>query len=86
MELKARSQNFAAVVEAAVTTHVVRALELTTIVAFVEGLDLQRIMCTAIAAAVGRYFSLRDSHCGTCSSNKSVSSWAALGQGSLTHK
>jgi hypothetical protein len=65
---------------------IVRALELTTIGAFVECFSLQRIMCAAIATAMGRYFSLGDSHLGTCSSNKSTKSLAALGQGPLPHK
>jgi len=52
---------------------VVRAFQLTAVGAFVECFDLQRIMSPAIAAAVGRYFSLWDSHGGTNSSNKYVS-------------
>jgi hypothetical protein len=45
----------------------VRTLQFATIVALVEGFNLQRIMRTTNATAVWRYFSLRDSHLGTCS-------------------
>jgi hypothetical protein len=46
---------------------VVRPLELAAIAALVEGFDLQGIVRTANAPAMRRYFSLGDSHCGTCS-------------------
>jgi hypothetical protein len=46
---------------------VVRALQLTAVAALVEGFDLQGIVRTANAPAMRRYFSLGDSHCGTCS-------------------
>jgi hypothetical protein len=46
---------------------VVRALQLAAVAAFVEGFDLQGIVRTANAPAMRRYFSLGDSHCGTCS-------------------
>jgi|TARA_B100000686_G_C16230562_1_gene684648 hypothetical protein len=59
--------DFAAVVEATVRAQVVGALELATIVALVEGFDLQRIMRAPIATAMRRNFSFWDSHGGTCS-------------------
>jgi hypothetical protein len=65
--LKTDCHNLAAVVIAAMLTQIVRALQLATIVAFVESFHFQRIMCAAISAAVRRYFSFRDSHFGTCS-------------------
>src|SRR5690606_4426851 len=69
----------------AVRAEVVRTLQLAAVRAFVECLDLQRIVRTAVAAAMGRYFSLGDSHCGTCSSKIRVLR-AALGEGPATHK
>jgi hypothetical protein len=52
-------------------THMVWALQLATIGAFLEGFGLQRIMATTHAALGRRGFSLGDSHLGTCSiSNK----------------
>src|SRR5690606_1858843 len=59
--------DLASVVVAASGAQVVRALQLAAIGALVEGFDLQRIMRPAVAPAVRRYFSLRDSHLGTCS-------------------
>jgi hypothetical protein len=44
---------------------IVGAFKLTTIVTLMESFHFQRIVCTAIAATVGRYFSLGDSHGGT---------------------
>ena len=52
---------------------VVRTLKLAAIVAFVECFNFQRIVRPAIAAAMGRYFSLWDSHGYANSSNKTVS-------------
>ena len=57
----------AAIIMTAVAAHVVRALQFAAIVAFMEGLDLQRIMRAPIAPAMRRYFSLGDGHGGTCS-------------------
>jgi len=84
--LKADRDNLATVVVAAMRAQIVRPLELTTVRTLVMSFDLQRIVCAAITTAVGRYFSLGDSHGGTCSSNKSVNLWAALGQGHNAHK
>jgi hypothetical protein len=63
------SENFAPVVIAAVRAQVVRTLQFATVRALVMSFDLERIMRTTVAAAVGRYFSLGDGHLGTCSSN-----------------
>jgi len=57
--------DFATIVEPAVRAQVVGALQLATIVAFVEGFDLQRIVRAPIATAMRRYFSFWDSHGGT---------------------
>ena len=67
--LKTDGDDFAAVIISAVRAQIVRALEFAAVRALMMGLDLERIMCTAIAAAVGRYFPLGDGHGGTCSSN-----------------
>jgi hypothetical protein len=74
---KARGEHFAAVVEAAMRAQIVRALQLTTIVAFVMRFDLQRIVRTAIATAMRGYFSFGDSHLGTVPRNLSVCCGAA---------
>ncbi len=66
--------DLAAIVMATSRAQIVRTLQLTAVGAFVECFDLQRIMRPAIAAAMRRYFSLRDSHCGTCSL-KMLNSW-----------
>ena len=60
--------DFAAVVESAMRAQIVRTLQFATVRAFVMCFDLERIVRTAIAAAVGRYFSFGDGHGGTCSS------------------
>jgi hypothetical protein len=65
---------------AASLAQIVRALELTTIGAFVECFGLERIMRPADAPAVRRYFSFRDSHCGTCSLNISMFLTTGLGE------
>jgi len=44
-----------------------RALQLATVGAFVECVNLERVMAAAHAATAGRSFSFWDSHCGTCS-------------------
>jgi hypothetical protein len=64
-----------------------RALELTAIAALVEGFDLQRIVRTANAPAMRRYFSFWDSHSGTCSLDLEFENVvAALGQGPAPRK
>ena len=70
--LKADCDDLTTVVEAAVRAQIVRTLQLTAVRTLVMSFDLQRIMRTAITTTVGRYFSLGDSHSGTCSSNKSI--------------
>src|SRR5690606_11261208 len=70
--------DLATVVEAAMPAQIVRTLQFAAVRAFVECLDLQRIMRPAIAPAMRRYFSFRDSHSGTCSL-KPVCLTAALG-------
>jgi hypothetical protein len=52
---------------AASAAQIVRTLQLAAIVAFVECLNLQRIMAAAIAAAMRGYFTFWDSHCRACS-------------------
>ena len=61
--------NLPPVVETAVRAKVVRTLEFTAVRALVVSFDLERIVRTTVAAAVGRYFPLGDGHGGTCASN-----------------
>jgi hypothetical protein len=65
--LKPDRDDFAPVIVAASVAQIVRALELTTIAAFVECFHFQRIMAAAHAPAGRRGFSFWDSHSGTCS-------------------
>tara|TARA_Y100001001_G_scaffold33122_1_gene27510 strand:+ start:876 stop:1118 length:243 start_codon:yes stop_codon:yes gene_type:complete len=67
--LKTDGDDFATVIVAAVRAQIVRTLEFTAVRALVMRFNLERIMRTAIAATVGRYFPLGDGHGGTCSSN-----------------
>lgn len=60
------SDDFAAVIMATGRAHMVRALKLATVGAFLERLHLQRIVAAAHAALGWRCFPLRDSHIGTC--------------------
>jgi DNA-binding response OmpR family regulator len=57
---------------AAGRAHMVRALQLAAVRAFLKGFDLQRIMATTHAALRRRGFSLGDSHLGTCSISKNI--------------
>ena len=67
--------DFAAVIVTAGVAQIVRTLEFTAVRALVMSFDLERIVCTAIAATVGRYFPLGDGHGGTCSSINSNGWW-----------
>ena len=67
--LQSDGDDFAAVVISAMRAQVVRPLEFAAVRALVMSFDLERIVCTAITATVGRYFPLGDGHGGTCSSN-----------------
>jgi hypothetical protein len=55
------------VVVAASVAEVVGALQLAAVGAFMESLNLQRVMATTHATAGGGGLSFRDSHFGTCS-------------------
>jgi hypothetical protein len=68
--LKTDGDDFATVIMAAVRAQIVRTLQFAAVRALVMSFDLERIMRTAVAAAVGRYFPLGDGHGGTFSSNK----------------
>jgi hypothetical protein len=57
--------HFAAIVIATSRTQIVRTLEFAAIGAFVKRFDFKRIVRPAVATAMGRYFSLWDSHDGT---------------------
>src|SRR5690242_3163915 len=57
--------DLAAVIMAARRAQIVRALQLAAVRAFLERLDLQRIMGPTHAALGGRSLSLRDGHFGT---------------------
>jgi hypothetical protein len=48
-------------------TQVMRPLELAAVATLVEGFNLERVVRTAVAPAMRRYFSFWDGHCGTCS-------------------
>jgi hypothetical protein len=65
--LEPDGDDLSSVIVAAMRTQVVRALQFTAVAALVEGFDLQGIVRAAVAPAMRRYFSLGDSHCGTCS-------------------
>jgi hypothetical protein len=70
----------------AMVAQIVRTLQFAAVRALVMSFDLERIMRTAVAAAMGRYFSFGDGHGGTCSSINSRWLVAALGDGPATHK
>jgi hypothetical protein len=68
--------HFAAVIMATGIAHMVRTLQFATICTFLECGNFKRIMAAAHTALRRGRFSLGDSHLGTCSISKSISSGA----------
>jgi hypothetical protein len=66
--------HFAAIIMTTSIAQMVRTLQFTTIGAFLIRSNFERIMAAAHAALRRRCFSFGDSHFGTCSISKSISS------------
>jgi hypothetical protein len=64
--LAGNADNFTAVIVAASGAQIVRALQFSTIGAFLKGFDSERIVAAAHVALGRRGFSLWNGHLGTC--------------------
>jgi predicted HAD superfamily Cof-like phosphohydrolase len=70
--------HFAPIIMTAGVAQMVWTLQFTAIGTFLIGSNFERIMAAAHAALRGRCFSFGDSHFGTCSISKSISSKTPL--------